>query len=168
MSKIHSYNIPLWCNLFGSPAHFKKCRPNVYRVGRDIFGWGTLSALVAFLQSRIKEHLSPDFSRRKIGALGPMPKTRHARLQKPQVTLPLQCLLLCLGTQKEINAGLGFFLTTGGGVISGTHQPQIFGKPPDPQMSHLLGGGGAIGHPPTHHRQNALPQAKCLDQRLRR
>ena len=49
-------------------------------------------------------------------------------------------------------------------MISGTHPPQIFGKPTDPQTSHPHRGGGGLldTHPPAtigkmpYRRQNAL------------
>ena len=54
----------------------------------------------------------------------------------------------------------------GGGTTEGSIEPlcppPIFGKPTDPQMSHPT----ESTHPPNYHRQNALPQATCLDQRL--
>ena len=47
----------------------------------------------------------------------------------------------------------------GGGVL------QISGKPTDPQISHPQGGGGggAVGHPPNDHRQNAVTSAFGAD-----
>ena len=65
------------------------------------------------------------------------------------------------------------FLNHRGGwvVIGGTHPPRFLVNPQTHKCPSPTGGGGLLGtHPPTnppdYHRQNALPQAKCLDQRL--
>ena len=53
-----------------------------------------------------------------------------------------------------------FFYIGGGGDFRDP-PTEISGKPTDPQLD-----THPPTHPPNYHRQNALPQAKCLDQRL--